>query len=58
MNRQYILLPIIEAGDDQKHPDWDFMEGYIREREQVLISRYLKFREDCGRPPALEKQGE
>ena len=34
--RETLHLPVAEAGV----PDWDFMEQYIREREQLLLNEY------------------
>lgn len=38
MRRQIILLPAIEDA-----PDWEFMDAYIKEREESLIERYSEF---------------
>jgi len=39
LKRQFILLPVSES----KKPDWQFMEDYIREREQLLIQSYINY---------------
>lgn len=39
MRRQLLMLPADIAGQ----PDWDFMEEYMREREQLLIKRYRSY---------------
>ena len=37
--RQKIIVPVCADG----MPDWDFMEGYVRERETMLVGRYFEF---------------
>ena len=39
ISREKIVLPIDETGK----PDFDFMEAYCREREQLLIQKYKSF---------------
>ena len=43
MNRQSILLPVIDSSESRPEPDWRFMEDYIREREQQLLQKYVDF---------------
>lgn len=37
MQKQIIMLPI----DNNGNPDYDFMEQYIKEREQLVIQNYI-----------------
>lgn len=39
MRRQLIMLPTNELGE----PDWQFMESYMRERENLLVDRYQTY---------------
>ena len=39
INKEKVLLPV----DEQGKPDYDFMERYIREREQRIIQDYIEF---------------
>ena len=39
MMRGKILLPIDQAGE----PDYDFMEEYIKEREEAMREKYIEF---------------
>ena len=39
--RQILLLPIT----NQDIPDWQFMEEYIREREQIFLQEYIEYAE-------------
>ena len=39
MERQNIMLPVDAHGE----PDYAFMETYIRERENALLTRYSAF---------------
>jgi len=40
MNKQSILLPVVDAGASEPVPDWRFMNDYIAEREQSFVARY------------------
>jgi hypothetical protein len=40
MNKQSILLPVVDSNALNVEPDWDFMEEYIREREMLIIEKY------------------
>ncbi|MBR1398540.1 MAG: restriction endonuclease subunit S [Selenomonadaceae bacterium] len=42
IRNEKILLPINDGGE----PDYDFMEQYMREREQNLIQQYLNYIND------------
>ena len=42
LKKQFIFLPINDRGE----PDYDFMEQYMREREQNLIQQYLNYIND------------
>ena len=37
LNRTKILLPVNEKGS----PDWNFMENYIKQKEQIKINSIL-----------------
>lgn len=39
MQKQSLLLPVDESGN----PDYAFMEQYIKEREQQIIQKYIKY---------------
>ena len=39
MQKQMILLPVTNSGT----PDYDFMEQYIKEREQKITQNYISF---------------
>ena len=39
MNRQIILLPVNES----EEPDYDFMESFIKEREEIKRKEYLEY---------------
>lgn len=39
--RQKILLPV----DDEGKPDYEFMESYMKEKENKMISKYTKYLE-------------
>ena len=43
MNKQSILLPVIDSNVATPEPDWIFMEEYIRERELFLVGQYLEY---------------
>jgi len=45
MSKQSILLPTDESGN----PDWQFMEDYIREREEGLVQQYIAHAEQILR---------
>ena len=49
MNKQVVLLPVTK----NVKPDWQFMEDYIREREQMLIDRYVTH---VGKMEKIEKK--
>jgi len=40
MNRQSILLPVVDADTIEPTPDWQFMNDYIAEREHNLLTNY------------------
>lgn len=48
MSKQSILLPI-SNGQQKPEPDWQFMEEYIREREQLLLQKYITFAKNNAR---------
>ena len=52
MERQNIMLPVNAEGE----PDYAFMEAYIRERENALLTRYSAFVK--GRPIPCRGGGE
>lgn len=37
--RQKILLPV----DDNGNPDFDFMENYVKEKENKMVEKYVKY---------------
>jgi len=47
MNKQTILLPVINANAAVLQPDWQFMNDYILEREQWLLERYKNYITSC-----------
>ena len=40
MNKQSILLPVVDVNASEPIPDWRFMNDYIAEREQNFVARY------------------
>ena len=41
MKEQIIMLPVNESGE----PDWDFMESYAKNLENLMFKKYLKKKE-------------
>ena len=39
INKEKIVLPVDESGT----PDYDFMEQYIKEREQQIVQKYIEY---------------
>jgi len=40
MNKQSILLPVVDASASEPVPDWEFMNNYIYERESNFVEKY------------------
>ena len=57
INKEKIVLPVDESGT----PDYDFMEQYIKEREQQIVQKYIEYtgkniQFGGGLPPLKEKE--
>jgi restriction endonuclease S subunit len=63
MNKQFILLPVVDADTSEPVPDWQFMNEYVKEREHMLVQRYVDYakkimNEICTEPMDTLKQKE